>query len=90
VLIDLCAEPQISVALGAASVHVQLRDLKITFAVDRHDLPAAWADLRALVARRMTVPILRQLLDEILLASKRGYQDGGIDARGQIRKALGL
>jgi len=88
------------VSLGNGSAHVTITSHGIMFAVDRHDIPAAWeptidviklrAELLAAIVRHMSVEVLEVLFGEIHSQRQRAFWDGGRDAKTKIREALGL
>jgi hypothetical protein len=90
----------VGVYVNDTSAHVELLELKITFDVDREDIPAAWdtpidviklrTELVAAVVRRMSEKVLEELLREVHLQRQSAFWDGERATRTKIREALGL
>ena len=92
------------VSIGEISAHVQLATHRITFAVDRDDVPSAWAqtidvvtlrtELIATVLRKMSPEILEEILRELSQEIRHQYQaglrDGAQATRTKILGAIGL
>ena len=90
----------VMVSINATSAHVTLTENGIMFAVERHDIPAAWdepidviklrAELIAAIVRCMSTEVLEALLGEIHSQRRYAFRDGQDTTRTKIREALGL
>jgi hypothetical protein len=88
------------VSIADKSAHVTMTSIGLMFAVDRCDVPAAWAqridvyqlriELVATIVRRMSAGVLEELFREISSQRQCAFRDGESSARHQMRKALGL
>jgi hypothetical protein len=88
------------VSVNDNSAHVTLRENGIMFAVDRHDLPAAWdkpidviklrAELIAAILQHMSAEVLGAIFGEIHSQRQRAFWDGENASKTKIREALGL
>ena len=88
------------VSIGNGSAHVTITAHGIMFAVDRRDIPSAWAspidviklraELLAAIVRHMSVEVLESLFGEIHTQRRHSYWEGERATQTKIKEALGL
>lgn len=88
------------VSIGDKSAYVTLIAHGIVFAIDRQDVPAAWAptidiiklreELITTIVRRMSTEVLEELFGEIHAQRQCAFRQGEQAARAKIREALDL